>query len=355
MAIDYEKYIASKGTHYISNSGSDENGKYHGGAAGDQTGKEWQLRSWYNRPWSCVLRHPDPQVRRLIAELGIEGALNNNVGYDQYQRTTYWSALEAAGYRPANITKKCEEDCTGGVAANIKAVGYLVGDTKLQKLSISTYSGNMKANLKAAGFEVLTASKYRTSSAYLLPGDILLYEGHHAATNITRGSKATGDVAPGGNTPTPAPAPATYKLGDRILKKGMTGSDVKEMQSDLILLGYNCGSCGADGDFGSDTKTAVKAFQKANKLDVDGEYGPNTHNAMLAALSASGKKQKNVRIEGGQCWVRATPGTTGKQLGIAKAGSTWPYAGETSADGWLSIKYENQLGWVSGKYGKLVD
>lgn len=42
--IDYNKYINSKSTHYISNSG-DERGKITGGKADDQTGKEWQLRS----------------------------------------------------------------------------------------------------------------------------------------------------------------------------------------------------------------------------------------------------------------------------------------------------------------------
>lgn len=36
MAIDYNKYIMSMGTHYISNSGSDEKGGIKGGAAGDQ-------------------------------------------------------------------------------------------------------------------------------------------------------------------------------------------------------------------------------------------------------------------------------------------------------------------------------
>lgn len=41
----------------ISNSGHDENGKYSGGKAGDQTGTEWALIPWYNRPWKCVLRH----------------------------------------------------------------------------------------------------------------------------------------------------------------------------------------------------------------------------------------------------------------------------------------------------------
>lgn len=40
----------------ISNSGSDEHGNYKGGQAGDQTGREWYIRDWYNRPWNCVLR-----------------------------------------------------------------------------------------------------------------------------------------------------------------------------------------------------------------------------------------------------------------------------------------------------------
>lgn len=43
----------------ISNCGHDERGKYSGGKAGDQTGTEWQVINWYNRPWKCVLRHPD--------------------------------------------------------------------------------------------------------------------------------------------------------------------------------------------------------------------------------------------------------------------------------------------------------
>ena len=40
MSTDYRKYILSTGTHYISNSGSDENGAYHGGKAGDPA-EEW--------------------------------------------------------------------------------------------------------------------------------------------------------------------------------------------------------------------------------------------------------------------------------------------------------------------------
>lgn len=52
-----------------------------------------------------------------------------------------------------------------------------------------------------------------------------------------------------------------------------TGKEVKTMQENLIKLGYSCGSTGADGDFGSNTEKAVKEFQKANGLVVDGKYG----------------------------------------------------------------------------------
>ena len=51
--IDFSKY---KGK--ISNSGRDENGKLKGGKTGDQTKHEWEIKDWYNRPWSCVLRYP---------------------------------------------------------------------------------------------------------------------------------------------------------------------------------------------------------------------------------------------------------------------------------------------------------
>ena len=56
MATNHSKYINSTSTHYISNSGKDENGAYTGGKAGDQSGHEWELKPWYNRPWTVVLR-----------------------------------------------------------------------------------------------------------------------------------------------------------------------------------------------------------------------------------------------------------------------------------------------------------
>lgn len=190
----YDKYINSTGTHYISNSGSDEKGNYTGGSAGDQTGKEWQIRSWYNRPWTHVLRYEkNEQVGKLLAELGCAAALNENIGYDQWQRTTYWKQLQTVNYDPSKISVKCEEDCSAGVAANIKAVGYILNIKDLQNVSSSMTSRNTISQLQKAGFTILTDSKYRSNGDYLKPGDILLYENHHLATNITKGKKANED------------------------------------------------------------------------------------------------------------------------------------------------------------------
>jgi len=60
------------------------------------------------------------------------------------------------------------------------------------------------------------------------------------------------------------------------IRRGSTGDDVKYCQEILIGLGYNLGSYGADGKFGAKTEAAVRAFQKANGLGVDGIVGPMT-------------------------------------------------------------------------------
>ncbi len=181
----------------ISNCGHDENGKYRGGKAGDQTGTEYQVRSWYNRPWDCVLRHPKTVIQNDIAKLARQAAKNDLIGYDQDQRDTFWEQLKnAASYLPANIKTACEADCSSSTAAIVKAVGYRKKDSKLKGVSPDLWTGNMKSALKSAGFEVLTASKYRTSQDYLMPGDILLNESHHVAINLTKGSKADESAEP---------------------------------------------------------------------------------------------------------------------------------------------------------------
>ena len=173
----------------ISNSGHDERGKASGGQAGDQTGTEWQIRTWYNRPWDCVLRFPDKNVRKLIAKYARSAANNNMIGYNQMNRLSFWQALKKSDYDPAKIKTKCDSDCSAGVTAIVKAVGHILQLPKLENLSASNYTGSMRATFRASGFTVLTEKKYLTSDKYLVPGDILLNETHHTCINLDYGEK----------------------------------------------------------------------------------------------------------------------------------------------------------------------
>ena len=66
----------------------------------------------------------------------------------------------------------------------------------------------------------------------------------------------------------------TLKEEFPILRKGNKGYYVGYLQEKLNSFGYNCGS--VDKIFGSKTLAAVKAFQKAQNLVVDGVVGPKT-------------------------------------------------------------------------------
>ena len=59
-----------------------------------------------------------------------------------------------------------------------------------------------------------------------------------------------------------------------MLRTGSRGDAVRKLQEMLNAKGYDCGS--VDGIFGSKTKAAVLAFQKANGLGADGIVGPLT-------------------------------------------------------------------------------
>ena len=76
------------------------------------------------------------------------------------------------------------------------------------------------------------------------------------------------------------------------LKQGSKGSDVKELQTTLINAGYDVGSSGADGIFGTKTAEAVKAYQKANGLSVDGIVGSQT----WGSLSGSSNNNANTNV-----------------------------------------------------------
>lgn len=68
------------------------------------------------------------------------------------------------------------------------------------------------------------------------------------------------------------------------VSRGGTGTQVKYLQQALIGMGYLFGT--ADGRYGSITTEAVRQFQDAYGLSVDGNAGPDTMTSLRNAVSA---------------------------------------------------------------------
>jgi len=321
----------------------DENGKAHGGKAGDQTGREVSTQSWYlsSKGWR-VFRTKNPAVAEKIAQCMERACKNSKIGYDQYQRNTLYKVAEPLGFDTAKVTTACETDCSALVRVCCAFAGIL-------GLPSDFRTGNMPSNLNKTGaFTELTGSKYQSQSTYLGRGDILVTKtSGHTVVVLSNGSKYEGSVYP-----------VEYVLGDRTIRYGCEGQDVKLMQEMLLKLGYDLGSWGCDGDFGDCTDLALRAFQKDSGLETNGKAEKETLQALekaVAALEDVKPTGRTVLISGGSCYIRTAPNTDGKIVGVAHKGDRLPYGGETSDNGWPMIEHEGQNAWVSGKYGRLIE
>ena len=74
-----------------------------------------------------------------------------------------------------------------------------------------------------------------------------------------------------------------------ILKRGSKGANVITLQNNLNQLGFSCGE--ADGKFGAATESAVRSFQAAYNLTVDGVAGSVTQNTIRKALDGTGGEE----------------------------------------------------------------
>jgi peptidoglycan hydrolase-like protein with peptidoglycan-binding domain len=77
-----------------------------------------------------------------------------------------------------------------------------------------------------------------------------------------------------------AKRPNRTHLGDRALRAGAAGADVRELQKALRKAGF---SVKVDGQFGPSTVRAVKRFQRAANLTPSGTVGRKTVEALRAA------------------------------------------------------------------------
>ena len=91
----------------------------------------------------------------------------------------------------------------------------------------------------------------------------------------------TSPIGTGGRPPGPA-------ADGFPLRRGMRGEAVGALQGKLNDLGYPVGASGVDRIFGPSTEAAVRRFQAARNLTVDGIVGPATSQAMGLILPGDG-------------------------------------------------------------------
>ena len=72
--------------------------------------------------------------------------------------------------------------------------------------------------------------------------------------------------------------PHTWSKLVQVVKHGSSGQAVRAAQTQLNVHGYGLKT---DGAFGANTKSAVTAFQKKHRLQMDGVVGPQTWRTLL--------------------------------------------------------------------------
>ena len=219
-------------------------------------------------------------------------ARDNSHGYDQIYR---WG-------------QKGDYDCSSAVITACENAGIPV------KSNGATYTGNMLPVFLRCGFVDVTSKINLATGAGLVRGDVLLNAAHHTAMYCGNGIEVEASINEKGTATGGKPGDQTGReflirayrnypwinvlryggasastpstTASTVLRKGSKGQAVKTMQTMLIACGYSCGAAGADGDFGSGTFNALVAFQKANGLIVDGEYGSQSSAKLTAAYKA---------------------------------------------------------------------
>lgn len=215
------------------------------------------------------------------------------------QYPSHYTASRESGYMADIKADKMCADCVGMIKSFFWKGGKIDGK--------NVYASNNCPDKSANGMYEYCKEKGKISTIPEIPGLVVWKSGHigvyigNGYTIEERGFaydcvKRKLSEGPWTNWAKLPPSMLTYvdsntsaepiKLGDRQLKKGDTGTDVKELQEALMKLGFSFPKYGADGDFGSETEGNVKTFQREHNLDPNGIFDTACFKALNTALAS---------------------------------------------------------------------
>ena len=205
----------------IAHASIDERGTAKGGQAGDQTGREVCVRTWYNKPWQYVIRFRTPAKAEKVAQAMEWAAANDNIGYDQNQRNTLLKEARKYNYDVSKVKVRCETDCSALVAVACMYAG--VPESFMTVSGNCAHTRNLRQLLMNTGLvDVYSSALYTQKTDRLKRGDILLKPGSHVAVVIKTDNdkhKSLEEVA-------------------REVRKGLWGNN-PERANRLRAAGYN--------------------------------------------------------------------------------------------------------------------
>jgi hypothetical protein len=140
-----------------------------------------------------------------------------------------------------------------------------------------------KETVITSGEKATTKKEIKKGKSVIVIGDLDVSTYTLSAKTVTLGSvpkEATASKPEKTISVTAAKSPTTTEETSKqtiskTLKQGAKNTDVKLLQEKLIQLGFLSNGA-ATGYYGPQTVKAVKAFQKANKLDQVGSVGTKT-------------------------------------------------------------------------------
>lgn len=237
----------------IGHASIDENKNIKNGRAGDQTGKEVCIRTYYDKNWDFVLRPKSPEMAEREAKACEALCANNHIGYDQNERNNLIKDLEALNWNYNAITKDTECDCSSLMTACALCAG-----AKINYKVNAPHTKSMKTRFKESG-DYTVIQFVSPKHTNLQRGDILVKEGSHTVMVLDDYAKTT-----------------TVNVTSKpILKQGDRGDWVKVAQARLVVNGLLTES-DIDGDFGPKTKKAVLRYQAMKNIKTSGVIDGDT-------------------------------------------------------------------------------
>ena len=213
---------------------------------------------------------------------------NDHIGYNQSKRLTLYNLAKPHGFDVSKVTQNCSTDCSALVRVCCAYAGIAVGNF--------TTANEARMLLATGEFVEMTDRKYRTGSAYLREGDVLVTPGKgHTAVVLSSGNKSE---------PLPNSSRRTAASG--------SGDQPVRSEAGSTALPKPC-----EASLGCVTAAPEPAVPDAG----------------------SGKR---LALKPGKWNLRAGPGTAYPSLGTVSDAVT-----EVDAGGWVFVRVGDRHGWVS--------